>query len=108
MNPSLVLTTTQKKIRFKRSLKKQRLSSNLKSQGEVSNECNWVDVLPQVNGEQLLRKTNYHFQDGLGIQLGDCRKYSLDDNFFRATPIQAAMSNSHSISEGGENGNFDE
>lgn len=105
MNPSLVLTTTQKKIRFKRSLKKHRLTSNLKPQRQVDHECKRVDGLAQIPGEQLLRKTNNRFQDGLGMQLGDFRKYSLDENFLRATPVQATMSNSHFRLEEGIRGN---
>ena len=105
MNPSLVLTTTQKKIRFKRSLKKHRLISESKSPREASYECNRVDDIAKVDGEQLRSKTNNRFQDGLGMQLGDFRKYSLDEKFFRATPMQATMSNSHSRLEGGERGN---
>ena len=101
MNPSLVLTTTQKKIRFKRSLKKHRVTSNLKSPGESGYECNRVNDLSQVDGEQLLSKTNNRFQDSLGMQLGNLRKYSLDKNFFQVTPIQATMSNSHSRLERG-------
>ena len=105
MNPSLVLTTTQKKIRFKRSLKKHRLTSNLTPPRQVGHDCNTVDSLAQIHGEQLLRKTNIRFQDGLGRQLGDFRKYSLDEKFLRATPVQATMSNSHSRLEEGIRGN---
>ena len=105
MNPSLVLTATQKKIRFKRSLKKHKLISSSKSSGEAGYKCNRVDDIAEVDGEQLRNKTHNRFQDGLGMQLGDFRKYNFDEKYFRNTPMQATMSNIHSRLEGGERGN---
>ena len=91
MDPNLVLTTSQKKIRFKRCIRKHQLAEKLES----SKEKVAVDEIAQPDEMKPRSEINDRLPDRFRMQLSDWRRGNLTEPFFQSAPASNTESNDH-------------
>ena len=93
MNPNLVLTTSQKKIRFKRCIRKHQLAQKLECLEEEADDYDTVNDVGLPDEMQQRSEKNDCLPDRFRMQLSDWRRGNLTEPFFQLAPPSDTKNN---------------